>query len=119
VPIGGGTPSGRLARTSAAGDFASILRSKLAAAHPAGELRFSGHARKRIQQRDLKLGQRELSLLGQGVRRAEEKGSREALLLLEDMAFIVNVPNRTVVTALDRAQLRERVFTNIDSTVLL
>jgi flagellar operon protein len=52
------------------------------------------------------------------VDRAEEKGARDSLVLLRDMAFIVSVSNRTVVTAMDGERLKENVFTNIDSAVI-
>jgi len=52
------------------------------------------------------------------VKRAEDKGSREALVLFDDVAFIVNVRTRNVVTAIGANRLREYVFTNIDSVVL-
>ena len=56
--------------------------------------------------------------LQEAVSRAEQKGSRDSLILDGDQAFLVNIPNKTVVTAVDMMELRDRVFTNIDSTVL-
>ena len=47
------------------------------------------------------------------------KGSKESLILLRDLALVVSVNNRTVITAIDKARQKERVFTNIDSTVIL
>jgi flagellar operon protein len=52
------------------------------------------------------------------VQRAAEKGSRSALVLVDDAAFVVSVPNKTVITAVDREHMREQVFTNIDSAVI-
>jgi len=52
------------------------------------------------------------------VTRADEKGAKDSLVLLRDLAFIVNVKNRTVVTAVDGEHLKDNVFTNIDSAVI-
>ena len=52
------------------------------------------------------------------VDRAAAKGARESLVLVDDTAFVVSVRNRTVITAVDRARMRDQVFTNIDSAVI-
>ena len=83
-----------------------------------GRLRFSRHAQERIESRNLQLDKRDISLLEGAVERAEQKGAQDSLVLLRDMAFIVSVKNRTVVTALDGDHRRESVFTNIDSAVI-
>jgi len=80
-------------------------------------LTFSAHARARLESRGIDLGEDDLRKLEEAVDRAGAKGSRDTLLVLRGAGFIVNVPSRTVVTAVDEAGLRERVFTNIDSTV--
>jgi flagellar operon protein len=54
-----------------------------------------------------------------GLNQAESKGSREALILADNVAVIANVKSRTIVTAMDRGQMKERIFTNIDSAVLV
>lgn len=85
----------------------------------ARELTFSGHAEKRLASRGIELSPDDLGRLSQGVSRADAKGSQTALLLLRDLSFIVNVRNRTVVTALDARTMKDGVITQIDSTVLL
>ena len=82
-------------------------------------VKLSAHAEKRIEQRDISLTRPERHALGQAMRRLEEKGSRDALLLRSDAAFVVNVPNRTVVTAINQSELQERIFTQIDSAMLV
>ncbi|MGD8428087.1 MAG: TIGR02530 family flagellar biosynthesis protein [Balneolaceae bacterium] len=84
----------------------------------ASGLEFSGHALKRLQDRSISMGESDMKRLQEAVSRAEEKGSRDSLILDGDQAFLVNIPNKTVVTAVDMMELRDRVFTNIDSTVL-
>ena len=55
----------------------------------------------------------------EAVRHLSGKGSRDALLLRGDAAFVVNVPNRTIVTAVNQTEMKEKVFTNIDSAMML
>jgi flagellar operon protein len=83
------------------------------------ELTFSGHAEKRLASRGIDLTPADLSRLSEGVSKADAKGSQTSLLLLRDLSFIVNVKNRTVVTALDAKTMKDGVITQIDSTVLL
>ena len=66
------------------------------------------------------MGPEQLERLGKAVEKAESKGAKETLVLLgNDSALIVNIKNKTVVTALDQSMMKENVFTNIDSTVIL
>jgi len=102
----------------APGGFQDVLAGKLAQAPAAAPLRFSGHALDRIQRRGIDLGANELARLQDGVARAAAKGGRDSLVLVDGTAFVVSVPNRTVITAVDQGHMREQVFTNIDSAVI-
>jgi flagellar operon protein len=51
--------------------------------------------------------------------KAEAKGSKETLILFDDMAMVASVKNRTVITAFDRDKLREGVVTSIDSAIII
>jgi len=82
-------------------------------------LRFSAHAMQRLQDRKITLDQQTLSRITQALDQAEAKGIEDTLVLTNDAALIVNVPNRTVVTAMDRNSLIGSVFTNIDGAVLV
>jgi flagellar operon protein len=82
------------------------------------ELRFSGHAQERLRQRAIQLSQTDLARLEEAVTTAQAKGSRESLVLMDDLAFVVSVQNRTVITAVDQASRKGNVFTNIDSVVI-
>lgn len=99
---------------SGTSDFESVLREKLSAS----ELKFSGHALKRLQSRGISLTGEQMDRLVEAVNRVEAKGGRESLVLLDDVAMVVSVKNRTVITAVDREGLKENVFTNIDSAVI-
>ena len=79
---------------------------------------FSRHALERLQRRGIELGEQQLARLGDGVDRAAGKGSRASVVLVDGTAFVVAVPKRTVVTAVDPEHMREQVFTNIDSAVI-
>ncbi|HGE73099.1 TPA: flagellar biosynthesis protein, partial [Candidatus Poribacteria bacterium] len=50
---------------------------------------------------------------------AEKKGAKESLMLLDNVALVVNITNRTIITAIDKARQKDKVFTNIDSTIIL
>jgi flagellar operon protein len=81
-------------------------------------LKFSNHAQKRLETRDITLTDDGLARLASAVDKAEKRGGRESLVLMDEMAFIVNVKDRIVVTAMDANQRGEGVFTQIDSVVL-
>lgn len=83
------------------------------------EVEFSRHASERMRQRDIRLQPGDLDKIGQAVGKAAGRGSKDALLLLRDLGLVVNVKNRKVLTAIDAERLQNRVFTNIDSTVII
>jgi len=95
--------------------FGDVLADRLAGA---GQLRFSGHALDRIKRRGIELDQTSLGRLQDGVARVAAKGARDSLVLVDGTAFVVSVPSRTVITAVDQEHMREHVFTNIDSAVI-
>lgn len=94
--------------------FTDLLQQQLATQ----SIRFSKHAEQRLQTRGIVLSQGDLIRLTQAVDRAAAKGSRDSLIVMNRTAFLVNVPNRTVVTAVDGESMKENVFTNIDSAVI-
>ena len=95
--------------------FEEVLKAQLGR-EPA--VRFSAHAQRRIQSRQIGLGGEEAVRLEQAIDKAARKGARESLILMDDLAFVVNVKNRLVVTAMDAQSRKEDIFTNIDSVVL-
>ena len=82
-------------------------------------LKFSAHAQTRLNSREIALSQEDMDKLESAVAKAEAKGAKESLVLMRDMAFIVSVKNRTVITAVHNDQLKDNVFTNIDSAVIV
>ena len=85
----------------------------------ADRLKVSGHAQTRLASRNIELGKAEWERVLGGVDKAAEKGAKESLVMLDDIALVVSVRNRTVITAMDRETLRNNVFTNIDSAVIV
>lgn len=82
-------------------------------------LKFSKHAINRLSDRNIELSDEQLKRLNDGSRRAGEKGIHDSLMLMDGYAFIVNVPNYTVITAMDQSETSENVFTNIDGAVVI
>ena len=85
----------------------------------ADALKFSNHAVERMQSRGIRFTPEDMTRLNDAVNRAASKGSKDSLILMKDSALIVSVKNKTVVTVMDKAALKENVFTNIDSTIVM
>jgi flagellar operon protein len=83
------------------------------------ELQFSKHAERRLQTRQIDLQDADRAKLNEAVHSLERKGAKDSLVLMGELAFVVNVPSKTVVTALSKEQMKEQVFTNIDSTIIV
>lgn len=90
----------------------------LAEAADAAGLRFSKHAIERISARGIALDKASLKKLDAAVDTAREKGGKESLVLMDELALIVSVKNRTVVTAMSSSDIKGNVFTSIDSAVI-
>jgi len=84
----------------------------------AQNVRFSNHAQKRLESRQIYLDDQNVNRLAEAIDKAEKCGGKSSLVMLDDLAFIVNVPSRTVLTALRASQSAEGVFTQIDSVVI-
>jgi len=81
-----------------------------------GPVRFSRHAQARLESRGVELGEEEREKLDRAVDALDRRGGKEGLVLFSDRAYIVGVPQRTVITVFDRSEALGHVFTNIDST---
>ncbi len=80
---------------------------------------FSAHARERIQSRKIELGEEDLHKIEDAIDQVKAKGSRSSLLMFGEVALLASVTNRTIITAVDRAEEGEQIFTGIDSAVIL
>ncbi len=106
-------------RVNEGASFLDILREKTGHVDESQELKFSKHALCRLSDRGITLSDEQMGRLTEGVAKAEGKGIQETLVLVDDYAFIVNVPNNTVVTAMDQRGADENIFTNIDGAVIM
>lgn len=102
-------------RTDQTVSFEDILKDQLGRSPT---VRFSAHAQQRITSRNIDFGSNEAVRLEQAVEKAANKGSRESLILMDDLALVVSIKNKVVITAVDANSRKENVFTNIDSVVL-
>ncbi|MEA3545362.1 MAG: TIGR02530 family flagellar biosynthesis protein [Thermodesulfobacteriota bacterium] len=100
--------------TAAVGSFEQLLQNKI---DPSG-VKFSGHATQRMQNRGINFSASQLQRLDTAVSQVNAKGGKESLVMLDNTALVVSVKNDTVVTVVDREQLKNNVFTNIDSAVI-
>ncbi len=82
-------------------------------------IKFSNHCQKRLEQNKIQLNQQQIEQLHRAIAKAASKGSQESCVIMEDMVFIINVANRTVKTVVDGQRMKENVFTNIDSAVII
>lgn len=98
--------------------FRQVLEQKNLVAQPQEGLKFSRHAAGRLQDRGIELSPEQLERLSDGVKKAQQKGIRDSLVIVDELAFIVNVPNQTVVTAMNSGDAEENVFTNINGAVI-
>lgn len=83
-------------------------------------VKFSQHAKQRLESRNIRLSSADIEKLNGAVEKAATKGAKESLVLMNnDLALIVSVKNKTVITAMDGASIKDNVFTNIDSAVIV
>lgn len=99
--------------------FSDILKAKSEATIIPRELKFSKHAAGRLTDRNISLSTEQLERLNTATKKANEKGIKDSLVLMDSLAFVVNIPNNTVVTALDKSETDLNIFTNIDGAVII
>jgi len=114
-PAGPTVPSTRSDKTRGA-EFQKVFERELEHGKP---LTFSAHAQSRLLSRQISLTDPQMQRLQQGVQNAAGKGARESLVLMDNLAFVVSVKNRTVITAVEGAAQSGNVFTQIDSAVIV
>ena len=124
-PIRGAEASGfsgqvdtRRTQKAQAEGFGAVLQQELERSQTR-QVAFSKHALSRVEERGIEVTPTLLERLGDSVERAEAKGATNILALDQSLAFIVNVPNNRVITALSEAEMKDSIFTNIDGAVFL
>lgn len=111
IPIVGNSEVVRKQSDPVSSSFGSIFKEELE------KVKFSNHAMKRLESRNIQLSDTDLEKIQNAVDKAESKGAKDSLVMMDNTAFIVNIPNKTVVTAMEVTDTNENVFTNIDSVV--
>lgn len=114
-----GQPSTRAPDTQGSSFADELRRARTTDAPATSDFKISAHAQHRISQRGITMNPGEQESIRSAFEQLEAKGARSALLLRSDAAFVVNVPNRTVVTAINQTEMQDRVFTQIDSAMLV
>lgn len=83
-------------------------------------LQFSKHANMRLSSRDINLSNEQMERVEQGVNKAKEKGIRDSLVLVDDVALVVNTGSNLVITAMNQNKnLNDNIYTNIDGAVIV
>ncbi len=116
IPVGqskGGTKPQRPDQAAQV-PFKDLLESQLT-----GGIKFSSHARQRLEVRNIQLTRDDLAKISSAVDKAAQKGAQDSLIMMNNLAFVVSVKNKTVITAMDDSSIKEHVFTNIDSAVIV
>jgi len=94
--------------------FNDILKEKI---EETSDVKFSKHALTRLQTRNIEITEDRKQKISTALDKAEQKGVKDSLVVVDDIALVVNVKNRTVITAVNSNELKENVFTNIDGAV--
>jgi flagellar operon protein len=100
----------------AANSFSDILTKQL---NTSPEVKFSKHANERLASRNIELSEEQIIRLEDGIIKAKSKGVKESLMLIDNVALVVNIPNNTVITAVGKEDTLHNVFTNIDGAVIV
>ncbi len=95
-------------------NFKEVLSESISKQQP---LQFSKHAGLRLNSRNINLTKEQLSRVEDGITAARAKGIRDSLVLVDNIALVVNVKSKTVITAMGNS--KEQVYTNIDGAVIV
>ena len=105
--------------------FGQVLSGQMTVGEPLAvtaaraNVKFSGHAQTRLASRRITLSGDDVARLGSAMTKAAAKGAKDSLMLMDKTAFVVSVANRTVITAVAQDALKDNIFTNIDSAMIL
>ena len=113
-------PQAQVQQRGTAGGFGAMLQQELAKTEQPGQgVEFSKHAISRAQERGIEVTPDLMDQLMGSVIRAQAKGATNILAMDAEKAFIINVPNAKVITAITQEEMKQNIFTNIDGAVFL
>jgi len=125
-PVGANPPQAARKPAPLGPSFGQVLSERLtggaeplAVTAARANVKFSGHAQTRLASRRITLSGDDVARLGSAMTQAAAKGAKDSLMLMDKTAFVVSVANRTVITAVAQDALKENIFTNIDSAMIL
>lgn len=114
IPVGGSGETTPIRGSAQPGvSFQQILQQEI------NGVKFSQHAQQRLKLRNIQMSVQEIQKINGGLEKVSRKGAKESLMVMGDLAMIVNVPSKTVITVMDGQSMKENVFTNIDSAIIL
>ncbi len=91
-------------------NFAQLLEKKL---------KLTKHAEKQINYRGITIDKNTAAKLDDALNKLSMKGVKSSLVLSDNKAFLLNVKERKVITAMNVTDMKEKVFTNIDGVMLV
>ena len=113
-------PQAQVQQRGTAGGFGAMLQQELVKSEqPAQGVEFSKHAISRAQERGIEVTPDLMDQLMGSVIRAQAKGATNILAMDTEKAFIINVPNAKVITAITQEEMKQNIFTNSDGAVFL
>lgn len=115
IPIGAGTTTKTTGTSNSTVSFEDMLKNQI---YKNSEVKFSKHAEARLNSRNITLSDEQKNKLNEAVNKASDKDVKDSLVMLDDIAFVVNIKNKTVVTVINKDELKDNVFTNIDGAVI-
>ena len=112
--------SNRLPKTGNSSEFSELLKSKVSNEKPLHDgIELSTHAQKRLQERQIDFNGEEYMKVKNAMAKISAKGGKNSLIISDKAAYIVGVANKRIVTAVDKNNMSENVFTKIDSTMFI
>lgn len=100
-------------------EFKALLQDQVEQTRKEHGIQLTTHAAKRLQERNLSMDSDEFFKLKGAMTKLKEKGGQDSLVITDKAAYIVDVPKNKIVTAIDKNNILENVFTKIDSTVIV
>jgi len=77
----------------------------------------SKHAALRLN--EINFTEEDMKAVEKGFKIAEQKNSKNAVMIYKDTALIASIENKTIITAVSKDRAKDNIFTNIDSVVIL
>jgi flagellar operon protein len=113
-PLGSQTP--KVEKSDDSESFSSLLQKEI---QSVSDVKFSKHAQQRLESRNITLSDEDVQKLSSAMDKAQEKGVQDSLVIMNNLAFIMSVPDKTVITAIPIDEAKQTTFTNIDGAVIL